>query len=228
MVEQHSSFFNSLINKIHMRITILLSVLMVLGFIYELFFAPDLNVLINNYGFSGANFFANPLTFFTSIFLHGGVDHLLANLFVLIFFGHVVEKDLGSIKVLTIFFLGAFAGDMFSLFVYPWDALSIGASAGIFALVGVGMLVRPVDLSFYPFVVPVPLIFLGLLYALYNVYGFIFNIEPNVSYIAHFGGLVVGLLFGFHYGGWKRGIKTILITLGIMVLIPLIYFLLVR
>ncbi len=211
-----------------MRFTMLLSALMVLGFIYELFFAPDLNELINLYGFSGANLASNPISIFTSIFLHGGIDHLLANLFVLIFFGHAVEKDLGSGKMLVIFFLGALVGDLFSLFVYPWDALSIGASAGIFALVGVGMLVRPVDLSFYPFIVPVPLIFLGLLYALYNVYGFIFNAEPNVSYIAHFGGLAVGLLFGFHYGGWKRGIKTILITLGIMVLIPLVYLLLIR
>lgn len=211
-----------------MRATILLSLLMLIGFFYEIFFAPDLNSLINTYGFSGANLVSNPISILTSIFLHGGIDHLLANLFVLIFFGHAVEKELGSAKLLAIFFLGAFAGDLLSLFVYPWDALSIGASAGIFALVGVGMLVKPVDLSFYPFIVPVPLIFLGLLYALYNVYGFIFDLESNVSYIAHFGGLAVGLLFGFHYGGWRRGLKILLITLAIMILIPMIYFLIVR
>ena len=211
-----------------MRATIILSFLVIAGFLYELFAPGDINVLIDTWGFSGANFVANPITFFTSIFLHGGVEHLLANLFVLIFFGIALEKEASAGKTLAIFFIGALAGDMLSLVVYPWDAISIGASAGIFALVGAGMLIKPVDLSFYPFIVPVPLIFLGILYAVYNVYGFIFGIESNVSYIAHFGGLATGLMYGFHHSGWKRGIKIILITLAIMVIIPLAYILFFR
>lgn len=208
-----------------MRATIILSFLVIAGFLYELFAPTDINLLIDTWGFSGANFVSNPMTFFTSIFLHGGVEHLLANLFVLIFFGIALEKEASAGKTLVIFFIGALAGDVLSLVVYPWDAISIGASAGIFALVGAGMLIKPVDLSFYPFVVPVPLIFLGILYAVYNVYGFIFGIDANVSYIAHFGGLAAGLLYGFHHSGWKRGIKIILITLAIMILVPLIYIL---
>ena len=85
---------------------------------------------------------------------------------------------------------------------------------------------KPLDLSFYPLVVPVPLALLGLAYAAYNAYGFITNIDPNVSYIAHFGGLFVGLVFGFRREGWKRGLKIIAITFLVMVAIPLIWLLL--
>jgi membrane associated rhomboid family serine protease len=136
-----------------------------------------------------------------------------------------VEAELGTRKTLVIFFLGAVAGDMLSLLVYPFDAISIGASAGIFALIGTGMLVRPIDLSFWPLIVPIPLAFLGILYAVYNIYGFITQPDSNISYIAHFGGLIVGLYFGFKSVGIKKGVKIVLLTLLLMVLIPLIWLL---
>ena len=118
-----------------------------------------------------------------------------------------IESELGK-KMLLIFFLGAFLGDLLSLFAYPFTTISIGASAGVFALMGAGILIKPFDLSFYPLIVPIPLAFLGILYAIYNVYGFIFDSGSNISYIAHFGGLAVGLYYGFRIAG-KRGLKII-------------------
>ena len=157
--------------------------------------------------------------------MHGSLEHLLSNILVLVFFGLAVESELGWKKMLLIFFIGAFAGDILSALVYPADTLAVGASAGIFALIGAGMLVRPLDLSFYPMIVPIPLALLGLSYALYNAYGFITNIDPNISYIAHFGGLFVGLMFGFRHEGWKKGIRTIILTFLVMVLIPVLWIL---
>ena len=211
-----------------MKITWLLIVLTVLVSFYALFFVPDSGKFYDTYGFSGPNLLARPYVIITSIFLHASIIHLLSNILVWIFFGLAVEDELGKAKMLAIFFLGAFAGDILSLIFYPFNTLSVGASAGIFALVGVGMLVRPLDLSFYPLVIPLPLAFLGMAYALFNVYGFLFNIDPQTSYIGHFGGLAVGFLFGFKYAGAKKGLKIIFITLGIMALIPLIWLLLVR
>lgn len=202
-----------------MKLTWILVLLCIAGFVLGLI---DPTVY-DTFGFSRDNLVQRPYVVITSIFLHGSIEHLLSNLLVLIFFGLAVESELGSKKTLAIFFIGAFAGDLLSLLVYAPGEIAVGASAGIFALIGVGMLVRPLDLSFYPLALPIPLALLGLAYALYNVYGFVTNIDPQVSYIAHFGGLFVGLAFGFRKEGRKRGLKIIAITFLVMIIIPLIW-----
>ncbi len=205
-----------------MKYTWLLVALCFIGF-FGIFLGQP---FYDTYGFSTDNLFERPYVLITSIFMHGSLEHLLSNVLVLIFFGIAVEAELGWKKMIGIFFLGAFAGDILSMLVYAPGSIAVGASAGVFALIGVGMLVRPLDLSFYPLVVPLPLVFIGLAYAIYNVFGFITGADPNVSYIAHFGGLFVGLAFGFRREGWRRGAKIIGITFLIMVLIPLIWLLL--
>jgi membrane associated rhomboid family serine protease len=199
-----------------MRVTLALAVAMIIVFIYSAFFSANVDEFYNYYGFSGTNLLARPYVLFTSIFLHANLEHLLSNLLVLLFFGIAVEKELKASRMLAVFFLGAIAGDILSLFVYPFDSLAIGASAGIFALIGVGMLVKPLDLSFYPLTMPIPLLFLGIGYAVYNVYGFFFMSNSEISYIAHFGGLFVGLIVGFAETGFKKGLRTL--ALGIAAL----------
>ncbi len=209
-----------------MRLTLLLSALIVAAFAMVLVFVDNIDAFYSYYGFSGANAVERPYVFFTSIFLHAGLEHLLANLLVLVFFGFAVEKELGAWKTLGIFLAGAFAGDFLSLVVYPFDAISVGASAGIFALIGVGMLVRPLDMSFYPLVMPVPLLFLGIAYALYNIYGFFFLPGTDISYIAHFGGLFVGLAVGFAKTGMKKGMRTLLLGLFALAVVAALWLVL--
>ena len=205
-----------------MKLTWIIAILCIAGFAISVYGGED---FYNAFGFSLNNLQTNPAVLVTSIFMHGSLEHLLSNVFVLIFFGLAVEAELGKRKMLLIFFLGAFAGDLLSLAVYAPDQIAIGASAGIFALVGVGMLVRPLDLSFYPLIMPIPLALLGLGYALYNAYGFVVNLDPEISYIAHFGGLFVGLAFGLRNEGWKKGLKIIAITFLVMILIPVLWML---
>ncbi|MCX6816035.1 MAG: rhomboid family intramembrane serine protease, partial [Candidatus Aenigmarchaeota archaeon] len=156
-----------------MKYTLFLILIAVLAFFLPAFFVHDVDTFYNTYGFSYENLLARPYVLITSIFLHAGVLHLLSNILVWFFFGAAVEKELGWKKMIIIFLVGAFAGDLFSLFFYPAGIVSIGASAGIFALVGAGMLVAPLDLSFYPLIIPMPLAFLGVLYAIYNAYAFV-------------------------------------------------------
>lgn len=208
-----------------MKLTIFLIALMIAVFAYELSL-PDADEFFKAYGFSGANMLERPHVLVTSIFIHGGIAHLLSNIFAMLFFASAVESELGRSKTLAIFLLGAFAGDAFSLLFYPFDAVSVGASAGIFALVGAGMLVKPFDLSMYPFILPVPLAFVGMLYAIYNLYGLFFDVTSNISYAGHFGGLVVGLWFGFRREGFRRSIKIIIISLLALLSVPIILSLL--
>jgi hypothetical protein len=207
-----------------MKFTLLLVLLCIIGFIIALI-VPEPDAFYNTYGFSGQNMLVRPYVLVTSIFMHGGVEHLLANVLVLIFFGIAVEAELGWRKMLLIFFLGAFAGDALSLLVYPFDSIAVGASAGIFALIGVGMLVRPMDLSFYPLILPIPLALLGIAYIFFNAYEFIAMPNSTISYIAHFGGFFVGIVFGVRSAGLKKSLKIILIALALMIVLPLLWIL---
>lgn len=186
------------------------------------FYSPEeVEKIVNFYGFSLNNLKERPYVLFTSIFIHGNIEHLISNILVLLFFGIAVEDEIGSKKMLLIFFSGAIAGDLLSILFYPPETISIGASAGIFALVGFGMIIRPLDLSFYPPFYIIPLGLLGILYAIYNVIGFVFGIG-NVSYIAHFGGLITGVAFAYRHKNWKKGLKIILLMIVLMIILPLI------
>ncbi len=94
---------------------------------------------------------------------------------------------------------------------------------------GTGILVRPVDLSFYPLVVPMPLALLGIMYAVYNVYYFFLEPYGRISYIGHMGGLLAGLLYGVRAVGMKKSLLVIIASMAILILLPFILrFLLVR
>lgn len=209
-----------------MKITLLLITITILAFFVPLFTVEDLNGFYTEYGFSNEGLHERPWILVTSIFLHGSLEHLISNILVWLFFGIAVEGELGRNKMLLIFFLGAFLGDGLSVFFYTSDTIFVGASAGIFALVGAGMLIRPLDMSFYPLVVPIPLALLGMAYVLFNVYAFLTGSAGNISYIGHLSGLTVGFAFGIHKVGARRGLKIMFVTFLLLILIPLIYILL--
>lgn len=70
----------------------------------------------------------------TSVFQHGGLQHLLFNAIGLGVFGHLVEVAIGRMFLPIIFLFSALSGSLFSLLLYP--ETSVGASGGIFGLAG--------------------------------------------------------------------------------------------
>ncbi len=204
-----------------MKLTLLLIAAMFAVFVYEMSLT-DADAFFDTYGFSGSNMLARPYVLITSIFMHANLVHLLSNIFAMLFFSAAVESELGARKTLVLFLAGAVAGDLFSLLFYPFGSISVGASAGIFALVAAGVLVRPVDLSMYPFVIPVPLALIGMLYIIYNLYGLIFDAGSNISYAGHFGGMAVGLFAGIRRQGLAKSMKVIVLSLLALLLIPIV------
>ena len=70
----------------------------------------------------------------TAGFLHGGIIHILMNSWVLFDLGAQVEELYGSSRMLVIYFLSTVGGFYASA---VWStAVSVGASAGLFGLVG--------------------------------------------------------------------------------------------
>lgn len=203
-----------------MKLTLFLISVMIIVFAYEL--TADTQKFFDTYGFSGANALSRPYVLITSIFVHGDIAHLLSNIFAMLVFSSVAESELGRARTLAIFIAGAIAGDMFSLLVYPFDAVSVGASGGIFALIGTAILVKPVDLSMYPFIVPMPLALIGMFYAVYNLYGLFFDAGSSISYAGHFGGLAVGLYAGFKLRGFKKSMTIIILSILALLMAPII------
>lgn len=181
--------------------------------------------ILKNFGFSFYNLISRPWCILTSIFLHKNLEHLVSNMIALLFFGIAVESKLGWKKMILIFFLGAFFGELLSLLFYPPEVISIGASAGVFALIGTGMIVKPFGFSVFPPFYILPLGLVGILYTIYNIIGFLLGIG-NISYVAHFGGLLTGLYFGVKEEGWKKAIINVIIIFLMLLFIPIIFLLL--
>lgn len=77
--------------------------------------------------------------FITSMFIHIGSFHLINNMVMLFFAGNILEKEVGKIRYLLIYFLSGIGGGLLSLWhmVRTGDiAVSAGASGAIFGVVG--------------------------------------------------------------------------------------------
>jgi len=195
-----------------------------------------LEEIFYNFGFSFQNLLIGKFwVFITSIFLHAGVEHLLLNMLALFCFGRIVEMELGKVKFLLVFFASAFIGDLailVSIFLgfISVSTPTIGISAAIFGLMGTAMLLKPFKFVIYPYLIPIPLILVALVYTLYNIAAFLLvtttETASNISYISHIGGLAAGILFGFREEGSKKGFIALLILLILLITTPFLWIVL--
>src|SRR3954451_19773817 len=72
--------------------------------------------------------------FFTAVFLHDGVWHLLGNTFVLYLLGRDVESILGQRHFFFLYAAGAAAGELGHLFSMPANTVLFAASGGVAAI----------------------------------------------------------------------------------------------
>ena len=127
----------------------------------------------------------------TSMFLHGGIAHLLLNGFALYQLGALFETWLGSTRLLITYFVTGIAGSLASIL---WtNAPSVGASGAIFGLLGalIAFLVRRRE-HLNPAAKSLLMQLLG--WAAINVF-FGFSV-PGIDNAAHLGGCAAGFLLG--------------------------------
>jgi rhomboid protease GluP len=131
--------------------------------------------------------------FFSSIFLHGGLLHIIMNALGLWYLGRETEERFGRARTLTVFVASGAAGMALSYWLRD-QVFVVGASGGIFGLMGLiiahavrqhgGRFTHELRARFVPW----------LLYAV------IFSFAAGVDYFAHLGGLLAGAAFGFFIG----------------------------
>jgi membrane associated rhomboid family serine protease len=157
----------------------------------------------------------------TAIFLHADILHLAGNMVFLFAFGNALEKEVGAEKTFLAFFAGGILSLLLGVFFYSPGVYLVGASAAIFSLTSVVLLVKPLKFSFIFFM---PLGLVALIYIVYNIVAVQTGVEGNVAYISHIIGFAVGIPLGVMWS--KNLVKNLFITLGLLVLYVFLIFVL--
>jgi membrane associated rhomboid family serine protease len=120
----------------------------------------------------------------TSGFLHAGLIHIALNMYILYIAGGLLERSIGSLRFVALYFLSLLAGSFIALLLDP-NALTVGASGAIFGLMAAAVIIaygrgrEDVARQF------------GILVAL-NLF-LSFSVS-NISIGAHLGGLIGGAI----------------------------------
>jgi membrane associated rhomboid family serine protease len=155
---------------------------------------------------------SDPSTFLTSMFLHGGVMHLLGNMLFLWIFGDNLEEEMGHLGFLAFYLAGGIAAAGLQVAADPRSTIPmVGASGAIAAVLGGYLLMFPkarVDiLLFFVIIIriiPVPAwLMLGVWFGMQVIGGYSANSQTGgVAYWAHAGGFVAG--FALTLPVWLR------------------------
>lgn len=159
---------------------------------------------------SGSAFLEAPApyaTYLSSMFLHGGLLHLVGNLWSLWIFGDNVEDRLGHRRFLVFYVLcGLLAGAAHVAFHPDSSVPTIGASGAISGVMGAYLFLFPrakvltvVPILFYPLFLELSaFVFLGLWFAAQLLSGWLALRETEaatgIAFLAHVGGFAAGAL----------------------------------
>jgi len=155
-----------------------------------------------NYGFRPA--YHRPVTFFTYMFLHGGLDHLLGNMIFLWLMGCILEMG-GGKGFYTVLYMGAGLGSVLLFWLVYSDSVIplIGASGAIAGLMGAFAVLYGrkrvrifYSLGFYFNYLNLKAIYLLPFWVANELYQQFFGGISHVAYVGHVGGLVSGAAFG--------------------------------
>ena len=140
-----------------------------------------------------------PWMFVTSIFMHGGFEHIFFNMLMLFMFGVTLERMIGSKWFLLVFLMAGIVGNLgYLLFcLATGDTIpALGASGAIYGIFACLAILAPQIKVYLFFFIPLRIIHALFLYAAIDI--LFFNTGDNVAHAAHLAGLVVGLAFAFY------------------------------
>ena len=148
----------------------------------------------------------------TYMFLHGGIWHLLFNMFILWMFGTEIEFAWGSKAFARFYILCGLAGAILPLITHvvfsTGPSLILGASGAIYGVLIAYWLMFPNRLLYLYFLFPVKVKYAipGLL-----LFGFLFS-SGGVAHLAHLGGALCGFIYlkmDLKRGLFSKRLKTL-------------------
>lgn len=174
---------------------------------------PELMRFIQRYAFVPAEAGRAALAyapFVTSIFLHGGLFHLISNMWALWLFADNVEDRLGSARFLFLYLLTGVAANLAHYFANPASSVpTIGASGAIAGVMGAYFLLYPrariitlLPVLFYPLIVEIPAAFYLLVWFATQLI--------NAGAVSAASAVAGGVAWWAHIGGFAAGLAAVI------------------
>lgn len=188
----------------------------VLFFLVELAQGQGLDEFVYQYGLVPARYFVSGislhftlkeqlLSLVSFMFLHGGVFHLLGNMWTLYIFGDNVEDQIGPARYLLFYLLCGLASGIVHLTSNPYSQIpTIGASGAIAGVMGAYFVLFPrakiltlIPLLFFFPIWEIPAyFFLGLWFILQFLSATASSGDMGgIAWWAHIGGFIFGIIF---------------------------------
>lgn len=151
------------------------------------------------------------VTIFTSLFLHGGIAHLLGNMIFLFVFGPAVEDAIGSTRYAFYYLFWGVAASAAQIYVDPVSQIPVlGASGAIGGVLGAYFLLFPANKI--EIIVPLLAIltFQVTAWVLLGLW-FLWQVlvpQEGVATWAHAGGFLAGMLTVLVMGGREAILKA--------------------
>ncbi len=143
----------------------------------------------------------------TSMFLHGGLAHIIFNMLALWSIGAPIERDLGPARFLTLYVVSGLAGAALVLFLPVLSIVglnlgdpyipTVGASGAISGLLGALAIFYPRATMLLFFVIPVRARSLAIGFGLLSLVLLFFQDGGGISHSGHLGGLLGGLAYSW-------------------------------
>ena len=142
------------------------------------------------------------LTLLTSMFMHGGIAHLLGNMWFLWVFGDNIEHDIGRVRYVFFYLMCGLLASLTHVLLNtggPSSTVpSLGASGAISGVMGAYLVLHPkrrVTVLLFRMVTQVPgFVAVGMwfVFQVISSLGVLGGMETGVAYGAHIGGFVAG------------------------------------
>jgi len=144
---------------------------------------------------------------FTYMFLHGGLFHLLINLFVLWMFGKPIERAWGTISFLKYYFACGLGAAIFILVTSLNSRIpAVGASGAIYGILVAFAMLYPDSIIYLYFLFPIKAKHFAILIGAIAFLGGISAGKSNIAHFGHLGGLLVGYVY-LKFPVWKYRLR---------------------
>ena len=142
------------------------------------------------------------LTLLSSIFLHGGLLHILGNMLYLWIFGRNVEDRVGHLGFVFFYLICGVIASIVHIGIRPESTIPmVGASGAISGVLGAYLILSPgariltlITFGFFIRLVEIPAIIILSLWIILQLINATSLHQTNVAWFAHIGGFFAGLL----------------------------------
>lgn len=141
------------------------------------------------------------LTFLTSLFLHGGILHLLSNMLYLWIFGIGIEDRMGHVRFIFFYLICGIASTFVHIiFNHDSTVPTIGASGAVSGVLGSYLIIFPkarIKTFVLVRILRIPSFVFVSIWIVLQLWNVVFKpeIDTNIAWWAHIGGFLAGFVF---------------------------------